>query len=125
MPGVLTSGPSDRSWGWQRRGSCHGLDTTLFFGAEGEERRARVERVHRAKEVCRLCPVIGACRDEALAFGEPHGIWGGLTVAERHALMDGSAPTRRGANTPPLSFRRTALQSAAHRKFAADRQEEG
>lgn len=39
------------------------------------------------KRVCRRCPVREACLAYALDAGEPSGIWGGLAVEERRALV--------------------------------------
>lgn len=39
-----------------------------------------------AKAACRRCPVVDPCLDRALAAGESHGIWGGLTPEERRQL---------------------------------------
>ena len=48
---------------------------------------AGAQREMRAKEMCRSCPVIAQCRSHALAVGEPYGIWGGLSEAERELLL--------------------------------------
>jgi WhiB family redox-sensing transcriptional regulator len=39
-----------------------------------------------AVEGCMSCPVRGECLVYALAAGERHGIWGGLTPPERETL---------------------------------------
>lgn len=39
-----------------------------------------------AKEHCDICPVRIECLSSALARGEQHGIWGGLTTEERKLL---------------------------------------
>lgn len=59
--------------------------------------RLRIER--EAKQICSTCPVIQECRDQAVNIGEPYGIWGGLTAAERARIGTGvsgcsSAPAR-------------------------------
>lgn len=36
-----------------------------------------------AVEACSWCPVVGLCRDYALAAGEREGVWGGTTPADR------------------------------------------
>lgn len=41
----------------------------------------------KTKAICRACPVIAECRRHALDIDERHGVWGGLTTAER-ALYD-------------------------------------
>ncbi|MEV7182071.1 WhiB family transcriptional regulator, partial [Kitasatospora sp. NPDC093679] len=40
----------------------------------------------RAKHICATCPVRAACLDAAIARRERHGIFGGLTTAERDRL---------------------------------------
>jgi WhiB family transcriptional regulator, redox-sensing transcriptional regulator len=39
-----------------------------------------------AKQICRSCPVLEACRNYALDAPEPYGIWGALTPSERQRL---------------------------------------
>ncbi|MCF6387781.1 WhiB family transcriptional regulator [Mycobacterium sp. MBM] len=56
-----------------------------FFPGDKESRERRVAREHRAKSVCRRCPVMLACREYALENAEPHGIWGATTPAERRS----------------------------------------
>lgn len=53
-------------------------------------------REHRAKAICRECPVLAQCRDHALAVGEVYGIWGGMSESER-AMAD----RRHRAGRPP------------------------
>jgi len=36
-----------------------------------------------AKTICADCPVQAACLDDAIAYGEPAGVWGGLDPIER------------------------------------------
>ena len=74
--------PSTCAWDWQLRGSCRGIDPSIFFPAAG--RRARDEM--RAKAVCEVCPVLMQCRQYALDAAEPYGIWGGMTPLERALL---------------------------------------
>lgn len=44
------------------------------------------DRIEAAKALCRVCPVRAACLEHAQRSGEVHGIWGGLTPAERREL---------------------------------------
>lgn len=44
------------------------------------------DRISAAKALCRVCPVRAACLEHAQRAGEVHGIWGGLTPAERREL---------------------------------------
>lgn len=80
-------GPNADIWDWQMAGLCRGVDSSMFFHPDGERGRARAQREMRAKEMCRSCPVVAQCRSHALAVGEPYGIWGGLSEAEREMLL--------------------------------------
>ena len=73
---------------WQRRAACRGPESALFFPPTYPERKDdRDGREARAKAICAECPVQAACLDYALSIREPHGIWGGLTEAERRLLI--------------------------------------
>ena len=76
-------GPNADLWDWQMRGSCRGIDSSVFFHPDGERGRARAQRELRAKEICRQCPVLAQCRTHALRVSEPYGIWGGMSETER------------------------------------------
>ena len=74
---------------WQHRGACRGPHADVFFPPSHFERKHdRNEREMRAREICRSCPVMGACLEYAIQIREPHGIWGGLNEAERRALIE-------------------------------------
>jgi WhiB family transcriptional regulator, redox-sensing transcriptional regulator len=75
-------------WEWQLQARCRGVDSSVFFHPEGERGRARLRREQRAKEMCRLCPVVAQCRDHALETGEVYGVWGGLSESERGLLIN-------------------------------------
>jgi hypothetical protein len=47
----------------------------------------REERERRAKAICRDCAVRRECLDYAMSIRELHGIWGGLTEAERRSVL--------------------------------------
>jgi WhiB family transcriptional regulator, redox-sensing transcriptional regulator len=64
---------------WMDAANCLGCDPELFFPARGE---SCVE----AKAVCFGCRVRVDCLEYALATGEKHGIWGGLSERERRRL---------------------------------------
>ena len=82
--------------GWQRLGRCDPSTADLFYPPDYREPIAtRDARVAAAKAICRRCPVLLTCRAHALATGEPHGIWGGQTEAERRrARRAGQAAPR-------------------------------
>jgi WhiB family transcriptional regulator, redox-sensing transcriptional regulator len=43
--------------------------------------------VDEAKTICRRCPLAGDCLAWALDTGQPDGIWGATTPAERRAIL--------------------------------------
>ena len=87
--------PNADIWDWQMKGTCRGVDSSVFFHPDGERGRARAQRERRAKELCKQCPVIAQCRQYALSVSEPYGIWGGLSESERGVLARRSAAGRR------------------------------
>jgi WhiB family redox-sensing transcriptional regulator len=74
---------------WQLRAACRGPESALFFPPTYAERKEdRDARENRAKGICALCAVRSECLAYALSIGEQHGIWGGLTEAERRRLIE-------------------------------------
>ena len=65
---------------WIRSGACADKPESieLFFGREGEGRRARQRRERQAARLCAACPVRQRCEDYAMALPERYGVWGGL-----------------------------------------------
>lgn len=70
----------------ERMPPCYGL-SGLFYGfvQDGEARKEtdRKTRERRAKDICHDCTYEMRCLERALVFGEAHGVWGGMTAAER------------------------------------------
>lgn len=64
---------------FQGRALCAQTDPEAFFPAKGGSSAA-------AKRVCGSCDIQAACLAWALATGERHGIWGGLSDTERRRL---------------------------------------
>lgn len=69
---------------WMEQARCAQVDPELWFPAKGQP-------VKTAKAVCARCPVRQECLEFALAgadswMGLAHGVWGGLTEAERRVL---------------------------------------
>ncbi|MCW2898849.1 MAG: putative transcription regulator [Streptosporangiaceae bacterium] len=62
--------------GWQDHALCAQVDPELWFPKEGESPRP-------AKRICQRCPVQAECLADALAHGEQHGVWGGLSYSQR------------------------------------------
>jgi WhiB family redox-sensing transcriptional regulator len=69
---------------WHRRAACRGQGTEAFFPARGEKTDA-------AKAICGGCEVRAQCLEDAMAHGDRHGIWGGLSVRGRRVLRRGRA----------------------------------
>ena len=67
------------SYAWRAYGSCRDRPDLDWFPGRGAP---TVDQ----KRVCAACPVREACLDAALANGERHGIWGGLSERERRSL---------------------------------------
>lgn len=75
---------------WKDRAACKG-SLHLFYGAYNEEESrkepGRHERIRKAKELCRSCPVQQDCLNYALKRKIKHGIFGGKTGVERLAIL--------------------------------------
>ena len=73
---------------WHLRAACRGPESALFFPPSTPERRDdREAREAHAKHICAQCGVREDCLEFAIRVREPHGIWGGLTEAERRGLI--------------------------------------
>jgi WhiB family redox-sensing transcriptional regulator len=75
----VTAAPVDLDLSWMDEANCLGCDPELFFPERGA---SCVE----AKAVCFGCAVRVECLEFALAVGEKHGIWGGLSERERRRV---------------------------------------
>lgn len=82
LPGALVA-----EWDWQLEAACRGMDASTFFHPAGERAGPRDRRIARAKAICRSCPVLAECLDQALRAREPYGIWGGHSEQERAELL--------------------------------------
>jgi WhiB family redox-sensing transcriptional regulator len=65
---------------WQDSALCAQTDPDAFFPDKGESNRA-------ARRVCLACEVRVECLEYALTYGEPYGIWGGMSERERRRMM--------------------------------------
>jgi WhiB family transcriptional regulator, redox-sensing transcriptional regulator len=74
-------------WDWQLLATCRGEPAETFYPPDGERGQTRAAREERAKVICRQCPVLLVCRQHALSTGEPYGIWGAMSPAERARLQ--------------------------------------
>ena len=82
-----------RELDWRTRAACIGQDPELFFPVS--EKGPCALQTQEALAVCAGCPALRECREWSLATRQPHGISGGLTEAERVALLAGSKNERR------------------------------
>ena len=85
---------SDHRPDWHDHAACRDADPDLFF--PGGDIRSTRAQVKTAKLICRGCPVRTICLSWALASGQEHGIWGGLTEDERRRLHRRDRPWATG-----------------------------
>ncbi|MBY4039272.1 WhiB family transcriptional regulator [Rhodococcus fascians] len=78
--------PRNDQWEWQVRAVCRSMPISMFFPPQGLRGSALAEAERNAKLICAQCPIIERCLQHALECGEPYGVWGGLTVAERSRM---------------------------------------
>jgi WhiB family redox-sensing transcriptional regulator len=71
--------------GWKQRAACKGSAPNTFYPETDAE-------VNVAKAVCARCPVRSICLDTAIRNRERHGVWGGMTAAERDRLRRSLRP---------------------------------
>lgn len=64
---------------WTARAACR--------GAAPEDLFVQGAAQHRAKLICRGCPVRAECLAEALDSRIQFGVWGGMTERDRRALL--------------------------------------
>jgi WhiB family redox-sensing transcriptional regulator len=74
-------------WDWQSQAACRDVNPELFFSPESERGVRKRAREMVAKSLCGTCPVQPECRQHALSVGEPYGVWGGTTEAERDNVV--------------------------------------
>jgi WhiB family redox-sensing transcriptional regulator len=71
---------------WWELAACQRADPELFFPVS--EIGPAQRQLEQAKAVCAGCDVRQLCLDYALATRQAHGVWGGLTEAERRGLAE-------------------------------------
>lgn len=80
---------------WRDTAACRAEDPEDFFPIGATPAAKAIER--HAKAVCWRCPSLEACGRWALETGQPFGIWGGMTEAERAKIL-----RRRGIKLTPV-----------------------
>lgn len=73
--GTTKAGPGP----WVGKGRCAEVDPELWFPGQWDSSRP-------AKKICEDCEVRIPCLEYALAADEKHGVWGGLSRADRVRL---------------------------------------
>jgi WhiB family redox-sensing transcriptional regulator len=84
---------------WMAEAVCSG-QTEHFFPPHGEQADARAVREIRAAAICRTCPVILECRDDARRHRE-QGFWGGENDEQRIEHRRRGNPRTRPAAVHP------------------------
>lgn len=79
---------------------CTDEDPEMFFPSYTEDARHEVEE---AKAVCRSCPLIFDCLEDALEVGDKWAVAGGTTPAERDQLAERRA--KKAARSEALELR--------------------
>jgi WhiB family redox-sensing transcriptional regulator len=67
---------------WTKQANCKDEPTTTFYPAPGD-----VEKLRRAKSICKECVVRHDCLESALESSERFGIWGGKSARERSLIL--------------------------------------
>ena len=80
---------------WRSAAACVGIGPSVFYDP------AAVMAIE-AKRVCGSCPVAVECRTHARHVGEPFGIWGGETEAERSAAVRAGQVAAGCVGPPPM-----------------------
>jgi len=86
---------------WWEDAACRGMGPELFVDAlphdQWREANFTAEtrrRIEEAKQVCGDCPVVGPCRDDAIATNDFSAIRGNLTPVELRAYARARAAIR-------------------------------
>lgn len=86
---------------WQKQAACRDANPELFFHPEGERGPVRRKRDADALAICSVCPVIAACREDALTSRVAYGVWGGLTEGDREEIWKRRGKTAKTAAAIP------------------------
>ena len=82
-PATYEFPPLVRPESWLDDAACRGVGTDVFY----PEKPTRAGAQYRAAQrICRSCPVTAECLTAGM--DDPHGVWGGLTPAERAQMKE-------------------------------------
>jgi len=79
---ILLDEQLDASEGWTNLAECRQYNGDDWYAERGD-----MLATARAKRICGGCEVVTQCLAYALDRHEPHGVWGGLTAAQRTRLL--------------------------------------
>ena len=84
---------------WQQYANCRGLETNLFFPANGTESALARKMI---KPFCDACPVYDACLDFAMSFADKalQGLWANTTEGDRRRMRYDGTPNVYSAINP-------------------------
>jgi Transcription factor WhiB len=89
-PGFLRAILGDLDRSWMKHALCRmlppGQIDAIFFPVNGRSHAVKRDyqaRVSRAKNVCRVCPVITECEQYRATLGIEYGVWGGHDELDR------------------------------------------
>ena len=85
--------PDIRQWAGRR--ACKDSSPAMFFPEDREETS------HEAFALCFRCECRAVCSEYAIEQGEVHGIWGGLTQAERRKIISAREIITRNSGVRP------------------------
>ena len=87
---------------WEDRALCRTVDADMFFAPGATQE-------HRAKVVCKTCPVRWECLAYALRNRVEHGVWGGMTDRERRRVLNRT----RSTSWDPIAAMRVGTPAAS------------
>lgn len=84
---------------WQQYANCRGLQTNLFFPADGTESALARKMI---KPFCDACPVYDDCLDFAMSFADKalQGLWANTTEGDRRRMRYDGTPNVYSAINP-------------------------
>lgn len=75
----------ERAADWRDDALCRTEDPAIFFASAGTD-HGRADIRH-AKVICWQCPSLQACGQWALETRQAFGVWGGMSEADRRAIL--------------------------------------
>ena len=85
---------------WRSRAACLDENPELFFPIGNAD--PAFHQINKARVICRRCEVADTCLRWAMHSHQDDGVWGGLSVDERHSLKRRNARDRRTGPVAPL-----------------------